>query len=73
MKTYGPGEPIKTIEAFDLALEKGVLLYVKNWDKTAAPVVIANMQYWIVKRFIKAGQICFAEKIKEDSNGRNKK
>lgn len=63
MKAYGPGESIKTIEAFDLALEEGALLYVKNWNKTAMPIIIANMQYRVVKQFIKAGQICFAEKI----------
>ncbi len=61
---YEPGKEIKTIKAFDKAFAKGTLLYVKNWRKTAHPIILANMQYRIVKRFIETRQVFIAKKIK---------
>jgi hypothetical protein len=63
MTNYGPGLPITTIGAFNLALEAGYLLFVKNWNKTAHPIILANMQYRIVKRFVEGGQVSHARKL----------
>ena len=63
MKTYGPGILIENMTQFEVALSLGHLLYVKNWDKTAHPVILANMQYRVVKRFVESGQISLARKI----------
>ena len=63
MKTYGPGEPVKSIAQFVFASRNGLLLFVKCWDKTAHPIVLANMQYRVVKGFIDRGQVFLAKKI----------
>lgn len=63
MKTYEAGRPILTLSNFDRALAKGTLLFVKNWNKTAHPIVIANMQYRTVKSFLERGQLFKAKKI----------
>lgn len=62
MKTYAAGKPILTLRDFDRALVKGTLLFVKNWNKTAHPIIIANMQYRTVKSFLERGQLFKAKK-----------
>ncbi len=63
MKTYGPGKPIKSLAQFELAFKNGLLLFVKAWYKTAHPIILANMQYRVMKGFIDHGQIFLAKKI----------
>ena len=63
MKTYGPGEPIKSLAQFEFAFKNGLLLFVKAWDKTAHPIILANMQYRVVKQFIDRGYVFLAKKI----------
>ena len=63
MKTYMAGKPILTMSNFNRVLEKGTLLFVKNWNKTAHPIIIANMQYRTVKSFLERGQLFKAKKI----------
>ncbi len=63
VKTYGPGNPITIMAQFDFALREGTLLYHKGWNKTVMPVVLANMQYRVVKMFVERGQLSFARKI----------
>lgn len=62
MKKYGAGEPVNSLAKFDFALRQGLLLFVKNWNKTAHPIILANMQYRTVKRFITDGQVFLAVK-----------
>jgi len=71
-KTYEAGDPILTTGEFDVALENEALLFVKNWDKTAHPIILANMQYRVVKSFIKRKQLFIAKKI-EGGNHDNRK
>jgi hypothetical protein len=63
MKTYTAGKPIIKLSEFDHALSNGTLLFVKNWNKTAHPIIIANMQYRTVKLFLERGQLFKAKKI----------
>lgn len=63
MKTYRPGLPIRDVGLFDYALREGLLLYVKPWNKTAHPIILANMQYRVVKGFIERGDLALAQKI----------
>jgi hypothetical protein len=63
MTNYKPGKEIKTAAEFDKALSGNRLLYVKNWGKTAHPIILANMQYRVVKGFIERRQVFIAEKI----------
>jgi hypothetical protein len=63
MKTYGPGEPIISIAQFEFARKNGLLLFVAAWDKTAHPIILANMQYRVVKGFIDNGYVFLAKKL----------
>lgn len=66
MKSYVAGEAVSSIARLDFALRNGLLLYVKNWDKTAHPIILANMQYRTLKRFIDNGQVFLACKITKE-------
>lgn len=72
MRTYEAGRPIITVESFDRALKSNALLFVKLWNKTAHPIILANMQYRIVKQFIERKQIFIAKKIKGGITNGNK-
>lgn len=63
MKTYKAGKPILTMHSFDSALKKGTLLFVRGWNKTAHPIILANMQYRTVRKFIEMKQVFIAKKI----------
>ena len=63
MKTYGPGEPITNMAAFEFVLSMGMLVHVKNWKKTVHPIIIANQQYRVVKTLMEQGQLSLAKKI----------
>ena len=63
MKSYMAGKPILTMRGFDSALRNGTLLFVRNWNKTAHPIILANMQYRVVKQFIEHKQVFIAKKI----------
>jgi hypothetical protein len=63
MKNYGPGEPVKSLAQFEFALRNGVLLFVKCWNKTVHPIVLANMPYRVARGFIDREQVFIAKKI----------
>lgn len=63
MKTYGPGATVEHIIQFEAALQARILLYHKAWGRTVAPIVLANMQYRVVKNFVEQGLLSFARKI----------
>jgi hypothetical protein len=65
MKKYEPGEPVDSLAKFEFMLKNGLLVFVKNWNKTAHPIILANMQYRIVKRFIDTKQVFVANKKEE--------
>jgi hypothetical protein len=68
-KTYEAGKPILTVDDFDAAFKEGTLLFVKNWNKTAHPIILANMQYRTVKFFIERKQLFIAKKIEGGNYG----
>ena len=72
MKTYEAGRPIITMRGFDLAFREGRLLFVRNWNKTAHPIILANMQYRVVKGFVERKQLFIAKKIKGGKHGSSK-
>lgn len=63
MKTYGPGEPVTSVAKFEFALKNSFLLFIKAWNKTAHPIILANIQYRVVKGFIDHGQVFLAKKL----------
>ena len=63
MKTYGPGKQVTSLMEFNYVLNNNILLFIKNWNKTAHPIILANMQYRTVKGFIEHGQVFIAKKI----------
>lgn len=65
MKTYEPGRQIDSMIGFEIAFEKSTLLFVKKWNKTAHPIILASMPYTVVRSFVDQGQVFIAEKIKE--------
>ena len=64
-KNYKPGTEIKTIAGLDKALSENRLIFVKNWRKVTHPIILANMQYRVVKGFIESRQLFMAEKINQ--------
>ena len=66
MKNYEAGREIISMNWFDKLLENGTLIYVKCWRKTVHPIILANMQYRLVKRMIDNGDLTKAKKIKRE-------
>jgi len=64
MRKYAAGEPITNTADFDFVRSiPGLLVYVKNWKRAVHPVIVANLQYRIVKRLMEQGQLSLAKKI----------
>lgn len=56
--------------AFDFVMgTPGLLVYVKNWGKAVHPIIVANLQYRIVKRLMEQGQLSLAKKIEGGKHG----
>lgn len=66
MKKYKKGAQIKTISAFDKCLANNQLIYIdaRVSGYVRHPIILANMPYRVVKRFIDNGQVYKARRIK---------
>ncbi len=62
-KKYGPGEPIRSLAALDIALKDKIPVYVTNWKKATSAGFVVNMAYGQVKKMIENNGISFAKKI----------
>lgn len=65
MIRYRAGRLVKTMAAFYRALDAGTLLWISSWQKTAHPIILANMQYRIVRTLVERGVVFIARRIKK--------
>lgn len=65
MKNFTAGRRVKSIAEFDKILEKGSLIYIHPWKNPVNhPIILANMPYRVVKKFIEQTGVYYAKKIK---------
>lgn len=63
-KNYEAGRRIKNLGEFDKALENNTLLFIRHWKmQVFHPIILANMQYRVVKGFIEKTGVYIAKRI----------